>query len=299
VSEARIQNVLLTLVCVGALACTEASRPLPPITPPSAEALPAEAALLLGDADQVEIALHPRVEIHEAAAPSPRGASVFLALPARRAALRRVDVHLAVKRSPGGEIAAQKDVTFDRTTKVEALALEVPPLPDGSYEAEIRTVAQVDTVDVDQTLMVDTREVTERAPIVLPSRGHEVGKTFEFHFDPNTTRLVAQEHPGFGRTVAAVGAIFAAHPDATARVDCWASTEGGDELNRALAEKRCEWFDAEVWSKLARRPEIPPTKTAHGPDDVPVAEREDVSAKVLATIRQQNRVVILRLRWKE
>jgi hypothetical protein len=105
--------------------------------------------------------------------------------------------------------------------------------------------------------------------------------------------LVAAERRSLAGTVQRIGTVVTQHPYAKAEVDCWAaSSEGHQEHTLALSKLRCDWFASAVWSRLPRASSYePPAMTAHGARDLP---KLDVNAT-----RQQNRLVVLRLRWDE
>ena len=296
-------------ICSGMLACAQA--PTQPVfsPPPPAAAVPLPRALpsvdhtflLPTSKDEVSIDLHPRVELHESVANdsderSALAAAVVLTLPANRIALRHVDVSLAVKRRPGGQVAQTRDMTYSRDTREDVLTVALGPLSDGAYDVDVHTLARVDVLDEDWTVMVDTREATERASLIIGAAAgkREQSKTFEFHFDSDAVLPVAPERTKLDGTVKAIGALLAAHPKATARVDCWTSSSGEERFNRALAARRCDWFKAEVWSRLSSTTTDPLASVPHGSSELAAEERSrDVK------VQSRNRVVRLRVRWAE
>ncbi len=298
--------------CCGALACDAppvaavspafeppprgAAVPLPAVRPPADHTL-----LLPTSKDEVSIDLHPRVELRESVAAdsderSALAATVVLTLPASRVALRRVDVNVAVKRRPGGEIAESKDVTYSRETPGDVLTVALGKLGNGAYDVDVHTAAHVDVLDEDWSVMTDTKEATERAPLVIGAdRGkREQSKTFEVHFDSDAATPVEAERRTLDATRKAIVALLAAHPKATARVDCWTSSNGEEQKNRVLAARRCEWFNAEVWSRLSRTTAEPIASVPHSSSELGAGERgRDVK------VQSRNRVVRLRVRWAE
>ncbi|APR79319.1 Hypothetical protein A7982_04666 [Minicystis rosea] len=304
----RILGFGLTLAAsIGALACGPAQPaftapdlgravPLPKARPEMDRAF-----LLPTSKDEVALALHPRVSLRESVAAdsderSALDASIVLTLPANRVALRHVDVRLTVKRVPGGQIAETRDVTYDRDTREDVLTVALGALKNGTYDVDVHTRARVDMLDDDWTVMTDTKEATERAPLVIGAQAgkREQSKMFEFHFDSDAAVPVAAERGAVDTSIKAIEALLSAHPDATARVDCWTSSSGEERLNKALAGRRCEWFESAVWSRLSRKTKDPLASVPHGSNEL-AAEERSRDAKV----QSRNRVVRLRVRWVE
>jgi outer membrane protein OmpA-like peptidoglycan-associated protein len=294
----RPDDLGLPSALLAALLSGCAAPPPPPAAPLSVR-VPPERALELPLSTEIgALELHPRVEIGEAipadaTSPRRRAAAVLLALPSDRSAMRRVDVSVTVKRRPDGEVTDARRITWSRDTKEGSLRLALAPLPAGAYDVEVHTVAQLDVVDdEDATVVTDTREATEQAPIVLAPEGEPRTASFDFHFMNDAAVLIPADGRELDRTVASIGALYAAHPDATARVDCWASADGPEARNRALAERRCAWFEAGVWERLAKPKGAPLERIAHGSRDAPVAGADK-------KLQEQNRVVHLRIQWFE
>jgi outer membrane protein OmpA-like peptidoglycan-associated protein len=251
--------------------------------------------------DQVSIALQPRVKLTESVAAdsderTALAASIILKLPANRVALRHVDVRLAVKRRPGGQVAETRVVSFSRDTREDELTVALGKLAEGAYDVDVHTLARIDLLDDDWTVMVDTKEATERMQLVIrPAVGkREQSKLFELHFDNDAAVPIEAERKALERTIKDIDAVLAAHPEATARVDCWTSSSGEEAKNRVLAGRRCDWFKAEVWSKLARPTKDPLAAVPHSVSEL-AAEERGRDAKV----QTRNRVVRLRVRWGE
>lgn len=297
---------LAALACAWLPACSEApgfsyTAKGPAVPLPGALPSPDETLLLPTSKDEVSIALNPRIKLAESVAVdsderSALAATVVLTLPANRVALRHVDVLLDVKRRPGGETAEKKQASFSRRTQGPELQVALGKLPEGTYDIDVRTVARVDVLDEDWSVMVDTKEATERATVVIGATAgkRESSKVFEFHFANDAATPIARDRANVGATIKAVEALLGAHPEATARVDCWTSISGEEALNMALAEKRCAWFQAEVWSKLARTTTDPLAAVPHSVRDL-AAEDRGRDAKVAS----RNRVARLRVRWVE
>jgi outer membrane protein OmpA-like peptidoglycan-associated protein len=297
--------------CCGALACDAPVAPVTPAfePPPRGAAVPLPAVrppadhtlLLPTSKDQVAIELHPRVELRESVAAdsderSGLVATVVLTLPKNRVALRRVDVTVAVKRRPGGEIAESRDVSYSRETAGDVLTVALGKLGNGAYDVDVHTAAHVDVLDEDWSVMVDTKEATERAAMVIGGDAgkREQSKTFEVHFDSDAATPVDAERRTLDSTRKAIEALLEAHPKATARVDCWTSSNGEERQNRVLATRRCEWFNAEVWSRLSRTTAEPIASVPHSSSELAADERaRDVK------VQSRNRVVRLRVRWAE
>ena len=296
-------------MCASLLGCAPGSARPSFSPPPPGPAVPLPAALPSVDRtfalplgkDEVSLDLHPRVELHESVAAdsderSALAAAVVLTLPRSRVALRHVDVRLDIKRHPGGQVTQTREVSYSRDTREEALTVALGPLGDGTYDIDVHSLARVDVLDEDWSVMVDTREATEHAPLVVGAEAgkREQSKAFELHFDNDSAVPVATEARALDGTVKAIGALLAAHPGATARVDCWTSSTGEERLNRALAGRRCDWFKAEVWSHLAHTTTDPLASVAHGSSELAAEDRSrDVK------VQSRNRVVRLRVRWAE
>jgi outer membrane protein OmpA-like peptidoglycan-associated protein len=293
-------------VLLGVL--TACASPGPAFTAPPAaapvalpRALPAQdtSFALPTSKDEVSLELHPRVEFRESVAAdsderTALAASVVLTLPPNRAAVRKADVSLAIKRNSTGQVAETKKVTYARDTRDEVLTVALGPLSDGAYDIDIHTVAHIDVLDDDWTVMTDTREVTEHAPLVVGAEAgkHEQNKAFEFHFANDLAAPVDTERATLERDIKAIDALLAAHPNATARVDCWTSSSGEERTNRALAERRCEWFKTNVWGRLSSKTKDPLAAVPHSSSELAAEERSrDVK------VQSRNRVVRLRVRW--
>jgi hypothetical protein len=282
-------------VAAALLGCSE-SLP-PPLDLPWSH-LPEDPVLELPlSVAPIALDLHPRVEIGEtvpadATAPRRRAAAVVLALPPDRRALRRVDVSIAVKRLPGGEVTQAHQLTFSRDTRERELRLALTPLAAGTYDLEVHTVAQVEVVDEDWVPMSDTREATEHAPFVLDEDGEKRVEVFDFHFLPDSSVLLPSDTLKLDGSIEAIGALYAKHPYATAHVDCWASHEGSEARNRELTEHRCAWFQTRVWERLKRPLGATLERISHGSRDAPVAGTDK-------TVQEMNRVVRLHIRWTE
>jgi hypothetical protein len=280
----------------------------PAFTPPPAaapvalpRALPAEdkSFALPTSKDEVSLELHPRVEFRESVAAdsderTALAASIVLTLPSNRAAVRQADVSVAIKRNSTGQIAETKTVTYARDTRDDVLTVALGPLTDGAYDIDIHTVAHIDVLDDDWTVMTDTREATEHAPFVVGAAAgkHEQNKAFEFHFGNDLATPVDTERLTLQRDIKAIDALLVAHPNATARVDCWTSSSGEERLNRALAERRCEWFKTNVWGRVSSKTKDPLAVVPHSSSELAAEERSrDVK------VQSRNRVVRLRVRW--
>lgn len=251
--------------------------------------------------DEVSLALQPRVKLSETVAAdsderTALAASIILKLPANRVALRHVDVRLAVKKRPGGQVAETKSVSFSRDTRGDEITVALGKLAEGTYDVDVRSLARVDLLDEDWTVVVDTKEATERLPLVIAPAGgkHEQSKLFEWHFDNDAAVPVEADRKSLEKTIKAIEALVSAHPEATARVDCWTSITGEVESNRVLAGKRCDWFKSEVWGKLPRTTKDPLAAVAHSVSELAADEQKrDVK------VQSRNRVVRLRVRWSE
>lgn len=289
--------------CLGLAGCTDVlypaftpPPPAPPVPLPAARPAVDQSFTLPTSKDEVSIDLHPRVQLRESVAAdsderTALAASIVLTLPPSRAALRRAEVSLAVKKRPGGEVAETKNVSFNRDTREDAITVPLGALRDGAYDVEVHTVARVDVLDDDWTVMTDTKEATERAPLVIGG-AKEQTKSFEFHFDSDKATPVKKEQLGLEREIKAIDVLLAAHPDATARVDCWTSSNGDARFNQVLAERRCEWFKTEVWSKVSHPTKDPLAAVPHSVSELAATERtRDLK------VQSRNRVVRLRVRW--
>src|SRR5262249_8489605 len=127
---------------------------------------------------------------------------------------------------------------------------------------------QVDVLDEDWEAVTEAREATERTAIVL---GQEHVETFDFHFASSKAELVPADDRTLDCSIETIRGLYAQHPDAAARIDCWASPEGSGTLNRELSKLRCAWFEATVWPGLRARERRRLRRRAglreHGPDD--------------------------------
>ncbi len=276
-----------------------APPPGPPVALPAALPPVDHTLALPTSKDEVAVDLHPRVELRESVAAdsderTALAASVVLTLPPNRTALRHVDVTVAVKRRPGGEVAESRSVSYGRDTREAVLSVPLGPLGDGAYDVDVHSSAQVDVLDEDWSVMVDRKEATERAALVIVASKGEQSKAFELHFDNDAATPIAAEGRTLDRTVKAIEAVLAAHPRATARVDCWTSSKGTEQRNRELAGRRCDWFKAEVWGRLSRTTAEPLAVVPHSSSELAVTERgRDLK------VQSRNRVVRLRVRWAE
>jgi outer membrane protein OmpA-like peptidoglycan-associated protein len=254
------------------------------------------------------ISLRPRVESADERGFRPGNAPVadkgqsfvvVLPLPPQRTHLRRVDTWLSVTRREDGQIFHQQHVVFGRYTTGDALRFYLPPLPGGSYEAEIRTIAELEFYGSNGRLT--TREEADSASVEVESEAPlaaapAVVHTFSFHFVRAKVDLVDEDTRSLDDTVKPVRFVLAQNPVARVQIDCWASKEGERRLNLRLSQRRCAWFRNEVWDRRLRKEKKPALSAeAHGPDNPPVDEPEVDDTAILEQARGKNRVVVLRL----
>jgi outer membrane protein OmpA-like peptidoglycan-associated protein len=312
-SAAMRPNVTLGLIlalCFGVMACSpvtpstmnpefSAPSPGPAVPLPKLRPKVDNSYNLPTSKDEVSIDLKPRLELHESVAAdsdetSALLASVVLTLPTNRLALRQVDVNLAVKKRSDGTIAQTRDIAFSRDTREASLTVALAPLVNGTYDIDVHTRARIDVLDEDWTVMVDMKEATERIPMVIgTSEGQrEQSKLFEFRFDNEAAVPIADDRKTLERTMGEIGTLLGAHPEATARVDCWTSSAGSEALNMALATRRCDWFKEKVWARLAHTTKEPLAAVPHSSNELAKEERSRD-----AKVQSRNRVVRLRVRW--
>jgi hypothetical protein len=255
------------------------------------------------------ISLRPRVEVSEERGFRPGNAPVadkgesyvvVLPLPPQRTHLRRVDAWLSVTRREDGQVFHQQHVVFGRYTTGDALRFYLPPLGGGSYEAEIRTIAELEFYGSNGRLTV--REEADSASVEIASVTKTAAAppatvhTFAFHFNRGHVSLVDEDTRGFDDTVKRVRFVLAQNQVARAQIDCWASKEGERNLNLRLSQRRCAWFRREVWDTRLRKIAKPTLSAeAHGPDNPPIDEPEVDDVAIVEQARGKNRVVVLRL----
>lgn len=296
--------------CVGIGACG-GGKGMPPAEPGGASS-PASSAPTSIDVSVVvpadAISLRPRVEVSDEQGFRPGNAPVVdkgesfvvvVPLPPQRAHLRRVDAWLSVTRREDGQIFHQQHVVFGRYTTGDSLRFYLPPIAGGSYEAEIRTIAELEFYGSDGRLT--TREEADSASVEIESRTKGAAPpvavhTFSFHFNRGHVSLVDEDARGFDDTTKRVRFVLAQNQVGRAQIDCWASKEGDRNLNLRLSQRRCAWFRREVWDTRLRKVAKPALSAeAHGPDNPPADEPEVDDVAIVEQARGKNRVVVLRL----
>lgn len=254
-----------TAVCLATLSCTA----VPSVTtPPPA---PRPIASSSGPPRIDPIALAPRVETDPSGTPR----SVVVKLPEDRARLLRVDVWLTVTERVGGNVGKtvhQDHIVFSRNTSGNTLTFPLPPLPLGSYEANVRAVAHVLSLDIGGALFVgEPRE--SRAVVAAVQRSVEL----RFYFDLNKYELIPADAE---QGVARIRDMVANSGPVGAVADCYASSEGNSEYNLWLSNERCKWFKSNVWV-LAGGQEHQFKPVPHGTDQAAVGDGAPARVVVL------------------
>jgi outer membrane protein OmpA-like peptidoglycan-associated protein len=313
-------RLLAIAFCLLASACVDqqvlpesalrtAQPPEPPAPQPSTPKASAPAAIdvsVVVPADA--ISLRPRVESADERGFRPGNAPVgdsgqsfvvILPLPPLREHLRRVDTWLSVTRKEDGRVFHQQHVVFGRYTTGDSLRFYLPALPGGSYQAELRTIAQIEFRGSDGQLVV--REEADSASIEVKSTSAPAAPpatvhSFSFHFRRGQADLVDDDARALDDMVKHVRFVLVQNQVTRAQIDCWASKEGERDLNLRLSQRRCAWFRSAIWDARLKRDTKPALSTeAHGPDNPPVDEPEVDDVAILEQARGKNRVVVLRL----
>lgn len=256
----------------------------PAALPSTASDIWPQSIRLVAITDASDFALRPHFEDHE----------IVLPLPPQQARLSQIDVDLLVIRKGNEEIVDHQSTNFSWRTHGAELRFFLPRLSGGDYVAEIRTTRIGDNESaVAQDSAQVSFQVKGEVRLVVPQ---------DFNYNFKVHHILSDEPALILRDAALPGADIRLNTALgnnrvlKVTLDCWASSDGDARYNSEVSKKRCSWVRENILKPaLDANDSIEIVEAAHGEDNPPNPEPVGISGQRLDGIRQQNRVVILKV----
>lgn len=256
----------------------------PPALPSTASDIRPQSLRLVAITDASDFALRPHFEDNE----------IVLPLPPQQSRLSQIDVDLLVLRQSNEEIVDHQSTNFSWRTQGAELRFFLPRLSGGDYVAEIRTtrIGDNESPATDDSAQVSFRIKGDVQLIVF--------QNFDYNF--RVHHILSDEPALIPRDAALPGAdirlntALGNNQILKITLDCWASSDGDAKYNMDVSRKRCSWVRENILKPaLGTNNSIEIVEAAHGENNPPNPEPVGISRQRLDDIRQQNRVVVVKV----